>query len=374
MFFQIVRFLDFLRDHQIYSYLKEGIPAEVRKYCQKNNIPLVAYLELTQNCNLNCAHCYNARPPGEELSLDEIQLILDQLVGLGTLDLVITGGEPLTSKHFVDVLHHAKKRNFCITVKTNASLVNDYIVREMLKALVVEVQVSVYSTIDKEHEAITQIPGSLKKTIAGVKKMLDSGLSVNLSCPVSKLNYRSLNLLNDFATSLGIHVGFDPIITPKVDGSVGPTDLRIEKKEWDYLLRNNFISEFMYPSVKNVPDHGMRENAIASSGNDPFCGAGSTSIAINCVGDIVPCIVFPKIMGNIREKPIIEIWENNNDWDSIRRFKRNDFFLCNTCEKQDRCLRCPAVSLSESGRLYEPLPIFCMAAEYYSVNNCTVKI
>lgn len=354
---------------QTYSDFKEGIPVEVRQYCQKNNIPLVAYLELTQKCNLNCAHCYNAHPTGEMLSLDEIKSILDQLVELGSLDLVITGGEPLTSKHFVDVLHYAKKRNFCITVKTNAILVNDYILREMLKALVVEVQVSLYSTIDKEHEAITQTPGSLKKTITGIKKMLDSGLSVSLSCPVTKLNYRSLNLVNDFANNLGIHVGFDPIITPKVDGSKGPTYLRLEKIEWDYLLKNNFISEVMYPSAKNISDHGMHEKTTSSSGNEPFCGAGSTSIAINCVGDIVPCVVFPKVMGNIREKPIIDIWKNNNKWDIIRHFKKNDFFLCNTCEKQNRCLRCPAVSLSESGKLYEPLPIFCMAAEYYSANN-----
>jgi MoaA/NifB/PqqE/SkfB family radical SAM enzyme len=353
---------------QTYSDFKDGIPVEVRKYCQKNNIPLVAYLELTQICNLNCAHCYNAHPPGEELSLNEIQFILDQLIELGSLDLVITGGEPLTSKYFVDVLRYAKKRNFCITVKSNASLVNDYILQEMLKALVVEVQVSIYSTISQEHEAITRVPGSLKKTIAGVKKMLDSGLSVSLSCPVTKLNYRSLNLVNDFATSLGIHVGFDPIITPKVDGSADPTYLRLEKKEWDYLLKNNFIAEVMYPSVENIPDHGMRDKASVDSGNNPFCGAGSTSIAINCVGNVVPCVVFPKSMGNTREKSIIDIWKNN-EWDIIRNFKRNDFLLCNACEKQNRCLRCPAVSLSESGKLHEPLPIFCMAAEYYSASE-----
>ena len=354
---------------QTYSDFKEGIPVEVRQYCQKNIIPLVAYLELTQNCNLNCAHCYNAHPPGEMLSLDEIKSIMDQLVELGSLDLVITGGEPLTSKHFVDVLHYAKKLNFCITVKTNAILVNDYILREMLKAFVVEVQVSLYSMIDKEHEAITQTPGSLKKTISGIKKMLDSGLSVSLSCPVTKLNYRSLNLVNDFANDLGIHVGFDPIITPKVDGTKGPTYLRLEKIEWDYLLKNNFISEVMYPSVNNISDHGMRGKTTESSVHEPFCGAGSTSIAINCVGDVVPCVVFPKCMGNIRENTIKNIWKNNKEWDSIRNFKKNDFLLCNTCEKQNRCLRCPAVSLSESGKLHEPLPIFCMAAEYYSVNN-----
>ena len=63
--------------------------------------PLDGSLELTFRCNLGCAHCYVNEPSGDlrakhqELTTSEILWITDEVVDLGCLWMLLTGGEVL---------------------------------------------------------------------------------------------------------------------------------------------------------------------------------------------------------------------------------------------------------------------------------------
>lgn len=54
-------------------------------------------LQITQKCNLHCAHCFaNASGTGTEMSLELIQnKILPQLLKNQVVKITLTGGEPL---------------------------------------------------------------------------------------------------------------------------------------------------------------------------------------------------------------------------------------------------------------------------------------
>jgi MoaA/NifB/PqqE/SkfB family radical SAM enzyme len=52
----------------------------------KERIPLVGGIELTERCNLKCAHCYIAYDPKKkEMSSEEIFRILDEITDAGCL-------------------------------------------------------------------------------------------------------------------------------------------------------------------------------------------------------------------------------------------------------------------------------------------------
>ena len=63
--------------------------------------PFLVALNLTQRCNLACAHCYLdavTRADGDrnELTTEEVRTVLDDIAGLSDETMVVlTGGEPL---------------------------------------------------------------------------------------------------------------------------------------------------------------------------------------------------------------------------------------------------------------------------------------
>jgi len=359
---------EIVKPNELLTDLSEQIPVELRNLCRINRVPLIAYLELTLKCNLHCAHCYNAHRPQPELKTDEIKIVLDDLGKLGCLDLVFTGGEPCVRKDFEEILWYAREKRFCVTLKTNGSMIDGKLASLLAKALVVEVHVSLYSLIQNEHEGITRVPGSLSQTLHGIECLLQEGVRVRLSCPITKLNCSSVRGIKEFAERIGASYGFDPIITARVDGSRDPTDLRIDIADWQKLLKNGLLSEVIYPNSFNVNDSSSMQLGKTKSlaNDDHVCGAGSGSIAITAYGDVLPCLNLQIHVGNVLKDRLPNIWRDEPAWHPIRTITPNHYTECKDCNLVNYCPRCPGVALSETGRITAAAPILCQTALFYA--------
>ena len=87
---------------------------------------------LTEACNLRCLHCYQEKHVPVQLKFDKLKLILDQYKNLllklnykGHIN--ITGGEPLSSPYFFQMLDEFKKdeKLYSFSILTNGTLIND---------------------------------------------------------------------------------------------------------------------------------------------------------------------------------------------------------------------------------------------------------
>jgi len=62
------------------------------------------YIQITERCNMNCAHCcMSATALGRDMNLETWQLALDLAVDLGST-IVLGGGEPTIHPHFMHIL------------------------------------------------------------------------------------------------------------------------------------------------------------------------------------------------------------------------------------------------------------------------------
>lgn len=319
----------------------------VRKAGERR-IPLVAHWELTYRCNLDCVHCYaTSRERPGEMNAAEVAAGLEQLAGLGCLFLNLTGGEALMRRDILDIIRIAKGLNFAVRLLTNGVLLEPAMADRLAELGLISVEISLYALDPAVHDAITRRPGSHSMTMAGIRAALDRGLNVAIKTMIMRSNVREFEGLAEFARSAGARFVFDYILVP-ADNGARPMD--------EHGLNEDELTAFILargrpgvPSADTPPD------------SEPLCGAGATGLAVTPDGDVLPCLAIRRNIGNIRTRPLAEIWRDPA-LDKIRDFRYSDLEKCGKCDLLKYCLRCPGVALAEGGGLLGCSGLACMAA------------
>ena len=93
------------------------------------------FLNITDNCNLRCIFCIAAQRVEDEkhMTLDDYKRVLDEAAEINPkMDIIITGGEALTSSLTVPVAKYVHEIGLtCRTLMTNATLINENNVDEL---------------------------------------------------------------------------------------------------------------------------------------------------------------------------------------------------------------------------------------------------
>src|ERR1700732_4649911 len=147
----------------------------------KLGVPLSVQMDLTYRCNERCVHCYLDHDDHGEMSTSEIKDLLDQLAEAGVFFLTLSGGEILMRMDFFEILEHARMRRFCVKLKTNAVLIREKEAVRIRDLGVESIQISIYSHRPEVHDAITKMPGSLKRSIKAIRFLRSEGLRVTIA-------------------------------------------------------------------------------------------------------------------------------------------------------------------------------------------------
>ena len=79
---------------------------------QEHLVPLGVHIDVTYRCDLDCVHCYLSDRDRDELSLEEYEALFDELRELGTLFLLVSGGEIFHRPDGLAILQAARERRF----------------------------------------------------------------------------------------------------------------------------------------------------------------------------------------------------------------------------------------------------------------------
>lgn len=81
------------------------------------------YIEITNNCNLNCSFCTHNKRPNKFMSLDEFSIILDKIKGYTEHIYLHVLGEPLLHPNIIEFINLASKY-YKINITTNGYLLD----------------------------------------------------------------------------------------------------------------------------------------------------------------------------------------------------------------------------------------------------------
>ena len=274
---------------------------EMSEKAQRLNIPLSVHLDLTYRCNERCVHCYLDHDDHGEMTTAEIKHLLDEMADAGVFILTLSGGEIFMRKDFFELLEHARRLMFCVKLKTNAVLIREREAARLRDLCVESIQVSIYSHRPEVHDAVTLIPGSLKRSLDAIRFLKSQGLKVRIANVLMTQNMQDYPGVRALAAELGVECTLDPTVSPMMDGNRSTVALGVDQS----ALRQVLHDESLVGDVEEfcaIPAKG--ESELESTP----CGAGHTGCYVSPYGDVFPCVQFPLPTGNVRQQRFIDIW------------------------------------------------------------------
>lgn len=279
----------------------------------RKNLLLAAHFELTYACNLDCFFCYNDRGrQGTLLSVDEWKSLIDDLARMQVLSLVLSGGEPTVHPGFFAIGAHARRQGFVVRVKSNGHTLRGELLERMLAEVdPFVVEVSLHGATAATHDRQTRVPGSFTRLIENLRAARGR-LRLQLNAPLTAWNEDEVEDMLALARALELPLRVDPEVTPKDNGSLEPLTIAPSAQG---LAR--FMKATLVAGGQGGEAPPRAETPCAVEG-EKHCGAGSASILVDPWGDVLPCVQWRRVMGNVRARPIAQIW-SSGVFDDVRR-------------------------------------------------------
>lgn len=173
-------------------------------------------LELTNQCNLQCLHCYaNA---GQRTNINSVlarfdyENLIKDGVELGAKKVQFIGGEPTLNKDLPYLISFAHYKGYeFIEVFSNLIGLTDELI-DCYKEYDVRVATSVYAPCEEAHDQITCVKGSFRKTIKNLRRLLDEGVGVRVGVIEMEQNEGLVEETKEMLRNLGVvNIGGDKL-------------------------------------------------------------------------------------------------------------------------------------------------------------------
>lgn len=150
-------------------------------------------LQITYRCNFRCQICdfwKTKHDPEDELSLDDVRLIGSKLGRLGTLIISLAGGEPLVRDDLYDIITILNGAGHFPILITNGWFVNETVAKDILRAGLQEISVSIDYRDPVKHDAQRGREGAWDRAVGALDLL-------NRSRPDSRNRVHMISVLMD---------------------------------------------------------------------------------------------------------------------------------------------------------------------------------
>lgn len=297
--------------------------------------PLVAHLGLTLACNYACAHCYSSsgkRAPNE-LTLEDIQGLVDRLAEAGCLKLVLGGGEPFLRDDLAAVIRYADARGVDCFVHTNGSVLS----RERLEELAACPPAGLAVSMDgPDAETNDEIRGAhaFERTLRGLESLQRHyPPGFNISVTITPRNVKLAPRMVELAHEAGAKVLLLRPAYPAGEAAKG-AELMCSREDFARAIdlarakakKLGVTVDAPHPHEQGVPDF------------EGFgCVAARIVLGIDPQGKVTPCLNLPASFsaGDARKDPIDKLWRAGKGFVAVRGQTPNS--QCQSCKHYETC-------------------------------------
>lgn len=312
-------------------------------------------LELTNHCNLRCKTCYLEDHDKTGLHKEEYLNIARQLIGVGVIFILFTGGEVFTRPDIMELMEGYDEFGFMLELKTNGILLRQDQIEQLSQLHLLNVQVSLYE-VPGYWTSITQSNYNFKRVSKNLESMIELEIPVSVAVLVGQHNIDHLEHFHISLSKLGVkEIFYSPYITP---------NRMIVGEEIKYRLSYENLKEKFLPFLREVNALTPPEKYRCSgNANQPACYAGRDQIAIGTDGEVYPCLDLRQSWGNLQSTPLVTILKNRKR--ILKPYRLQEIERCRACNIRDYCDSCIGVAIQENGDFRIPSQHKCDVNRFY---------
>ncbi|MGN1119239.1 MAG: radical SAM protein [Oscillospiraceae bacterium] len=280
------------------------------------------FIEMTNLCNERCLHCGSRcgeESPEGMLTGEEIKAFLKKTAGqfdIRSMQLCITGGEPLLRRDFFDIMDYAHSLGYNWGMTSNGTLINKDMAIALRKAGLATISVSL-DGLPETNDWFRQTEGGFERALNGVRMLRQYGALQHLQVTtvVHKRNIGELDELYELLKREGLRswrvIAIEPIGRAKDNAELALSDD-------DYRKMFDFIKAHYNDEKLPVTfgcSHYLGEELEREVRRWYFlCNAGIYTASIMWNGDITACLDIERrpelVQGNIRTDDFADVWKN----------------------------------------------------------------
>jgi radical SAM protein with 4Fe4S-binding SPASM domain len=326
--------------------------ADLAKRAWQDNVLLSVLVELTYKCNLDCFFCYNDRgQQGTPLSKEQYFSLFEELRDMRVLYLILSGGEPLAHPDFFALGAKARELGFVIRIKSNGHALNQRLARRVKEEIdPYAIDISLHGATAEVHDRQTQVPGSFDKLMDNLRVLKTLNLRYKLNGTLTLWNEHQIEAMHELADNLGAPLNVSTAVTPRDDGdttplSIAPSRDAIGKSFAVALGRSSSQEDWL-----SDPTAPVTGKCSAKGDGQKQCGTGSSTLTIDPVGNIVPCVQWRRPVGNVHRDKLKELWHHSADLQDVRQTSIRAREFVESHGKQGRLMRyCIGEAVSQTG-------------------------
>ena len=317
--------------------------------------PTRVELELTESCNLKCAFCYNSQKPIISIAYDAI---IERLIKEGVLEIVLTGGEPMTHPDFKYILQKCSNSFSKVMIQTNGTFIDGDLAAYIKKCNVTSVNVSVHGLRDI-HEKLTGVQGSYNRAIKGIINLLNYDVKVSSNFVITDNNveylYDSIMSLYRIGVRSFSMTRFTPTGVGKTNHEIGLTldNLLFALKTAKSIMQK-------YPNISIIMANSVPACALSDELMQfcEHCHFGISRFYVDVAGNALMCGMSRIALGNILESSFKDLKSNSEIYK--KHVCGEDVPIeCKSCLEFRRCRGgCRAAAYASNNNIYGKDPYF----------------
>lgn len=318
--------------------------------------PISTTFELTPTCNLKCEMCYIRIPHHrlEELggwrSLEEWKATALEMKKMGTLFVLLTGGEPLLYPHFIELYTFLKMEGFILTINTNGTQITPEIAQLFKNQLPRRLNITLYGASEDTYEKLCHNRSGFQQCLDALSLLKQYNIPVKINMSIVKENVHEIDSMLKIAEDFGFPVVTDAYMMCKSnDVCQPPRDIKSHRldpkvaakyaiKQKIYEKGEHFYSDrdILLKNHKFCPDIQKEPLGIT-------CRAGETSCWVDFRGRLRPCGIIEQYAFSLKDYSVQEAWKK------IQAIPNQvtPHYECMGCDLHDLCDVCWANACQE---------------------------
>ncbi len=342
--------------------------------------PMLVFWETTRACAVACRHCRASaltQPLPGQLSPTEGRALVDQVAGFGRPYpiLVLTGGDCLLREDLFELVEYATSLGVPTALSPSVTpVLTQAMVQRIATSGVKAVSISLDGASPATHEGVRAVEHHFEDTVAAIRALVDAGLTVQVNTTVMRENLPELADVAALVQDTGAHV-WEVFFLVHVGRGVASGAITAEEHEdvchflydasqYGFIVRTVEAPFFRRVVTERRAGGQPPESAVYAglaqrltsllgpaqrrpSAHTAATRDGKGILFVAHDGEVYPAGFLPLGLGNLRDRPLREIYRDDP---LLRRIRAAEFSgRCGSCPYADLCGGSRARAFAASG-------------------------